>query len=107
MRRRNHPDKTFVGRIEKGFDFLGYHFRPEGLGVAEKTIADFVDKASRLYEQERGGNDCSSRFESYVTRWLGWVKGGLTRERSGPKIDGNRLPIVTTDPSLRARPAPG
>jgi RNA-directed DNA polymerase len=21
-----HPDKTFIGRIEKGFDFLGYHF---------------------------------------------------------------------------------
>ncbi len=25
------PDKTFIGRIEKGFDFLGYHFSPEGL----------------------------------------------------------------------------
>ncbi len=23
-----HPDKTFIGRIEKGFDFLGYHFGP-------------------------------------------------------------------------------
>ena len=21
-----HPEKTFIGRIEKGFDFLGYHF---------------------------------------------------------------------------------
>jgi hypothetical protein len=21
-----HPDKTCIGRIEKGFDFLGYHF---------------------------------------------------------------------------------
>ena len=21
-----HPVKTFIGRIEKGFDFLGYHF---------------------------------------------------------------------------------
>jgi hypothetical protein len=20
-----HPDKTFIGRIERGFDFLGYH----------------------------------------------------------------------------------
>ncbi len=26
-----HPDKTFIGRIERGFDFLGYHFGPEGL----------------------------------------------------------------------------
>jgi hypothetical protein len=23
-----HPDKTFIGRIERGFDFLGYHFSP-------------------------------------------------------------------------------
>ena len=21
-----HPDKTFIGRIERGFDFLGYSF---------------------------------------------------------------------------------
>lgn len=20
-----HPDKTFIGRVERGFDFLGYH----------------------------------------------------------------------------------
>ena len=23
-----HPDKTFIGRIEKAFDFLGYDFAP-------------------------------------------------------------------------------
>jgi hypothetical protein len=32
LRLEKHPDKTFIGRIEKGFDFLGYHFSPEGLG---------------------------------------------------------------------------
>ncbi len=28
-----HPDKTFIGRIEKSFDFLGYHFGfgPDGI----------------------------------------------------------------------------
>ena len=25
-----HPDKTFIGKIEPGFDFLGYHFSPAG-----------------------------------------------------------------------------
>ncbi len=29
-----HPDKTFIGRIERGFDFLGYHFGQEGLTMA-------------------------------------------------------------------------
>ncbi len=33
-----HSDKTFIGRIEKGFDFLGYHFSPDGLCVAKKTV---------------------------------------------------------------------
>jgi hypothetical protein len=37
-----HPDKTFIGRIERGFDFLGYHFSPAGLSVAEKTIENFL-----------------------------------------------------------------
>jgi hypothetical protein len=48
-----HPDKTFIGRIEKGFDFLGYPFSPEGLSVAGKTIEKFLARAVRLYEQEQ------------------------------------------------------
>ena len=50
-----HPDKTFIGRIERGFDFLGSHFRPDRLSVAAKTIENFVARAIRLYEQEPGG----------------------------------------------------
>ena len=49
-----HPDKTFIGRIERGFDFLGYHFSRQGLAVAKQTMANFIEKASRLYEQEGG-----------------------------------------------------
>ena len=49
-----HPAKTCIGKIEKGFDFLGYHFSPEGLTVALKTVEQFVARARRLYEQERG-----------------------------------------------------
>jgi hypothetical protein len=36
-----HSDKTFTGKVDRGFDFLGYHFEPEafkGLLVAKKTI---------------------------------------------------------------------
>jgi RNA-directed DNA polymerase len=25
-----HPDKTFIGKIARGFDFLGYHLTPAG-----------------------------------------------------------------------------
>lgn len=48
-----HPDKTFIGRVERGFDFLGYHFSPAGLSVAASTMERFVARATRLYEQER------------------------------------------------------
>ena len=33
-----HPDKAFIGRIERGFDVLGYRFTRAGLRVARKTI---------------------------------------------------------------------
>jgi hypothetical protein len=46
LRLEKHPDKTAIGRIEKGFDFLGFHFSPEGLSVAEKTIEKFLVRAA-------------------------------------------------------------
>ncbi|MEO8326954.1 MAG: hypothetical protein ABI618_13955 [Nitrospirota bacterium] len=56
-----HPAKTFIGKIEKGFDFLGYRFSPEGLTVARKTVEQFVTRAHRLYEQERGRRHAAAR----------------------------------------------
>ncbi len=38
LRLEKHPDKTFIGRIEKGFDFLGFHFSRDGLTVAHETF---------------------------------------------------------------------
>ena len=54
-----------------GFDFLGYHFNPAGLTVAAKTVANFIEKASRLYEQERrAASAAASPVEIYVRRWV-------------------------------------
>jgi RNA-directed DNA polymerase len=72
-----HPEKTFIGRIEKGFDFLGYHFGPEGLTVAKATIGVFVERAIRLYEQGPGEPAGSHRLGRYVRRWAQWVRAGL------------------------------
>jgi hypothetical protein len=46
-----HPDKTFIGRIVRGFDFLGYWYSPDGLSIAPKTVERMAVKVSRLYEQ--------------------------------------------------------
>ena len=77
IRLEKHPDKTFIGRIEKGFDFLGYHFCREGLSVAEDTVERFIEKATRLYEQEQGKPEGLPLLGLYVQRWARWVRGGL------------------------------
>ena len=43
-----HPEKTFIGGIEKGFDFLGCRFTPRSLTVARKTTEKFLERALRL-----------------------------------------------------------
>ena len=48
------PDKTSIGRIERGFDFLGYRFGREGLTLAAKTIEQFAARAIRLTRKSRG-----------------------------------------------------
>ncbi|NEZ55233.1 hypothetical protein DXZ20_05985 [Leptolyngbyaceae cyanobacterium CCMR0081] len=73
LRVEKHPDKTFIGRIDKGFDFLGYWFSPGRVGVAKKTVDRMLDKVSRLYEQ---GVDRIC-IETYVNRWWQWVRGGM------------------------------
>ncbi len=76
LRLEKHPDKTFIGRIERGFDFLGYHFSREGLRVAKATFRKFVGRATRLYEQEEERNGPSVPGV-YVRRWVCWASGGL------------------------------
>jgi hypothetical protein len=61
-----HPDKTFIGRIARGYDFLWYHFSRAGLMVAHKTIASFIKKASRLYEQKRSTGMAAAAPEMYI-----------------------------------------
>ena len=69
-----HPDKTFIGYIARGFDFLGYHFSPQGLAVAQKTIANCVDKIVDLYRDF----DRIRRVEVYIKAWLRWLYSGMT-----------------------------
>ncbi|MCP4176663.1 MAG: reverse transcriptase [bacterium] len=36
-------DKTFIGKIERGFDFLGFYFSREGLTVSKKSVCKFAE----------------------------------------------------------------
>lgn len=73
LRVRQHPDKTSSGRIQRGFDFLGYHFSATGMAVARQTYERCAARMTRLYEQ----GAAISRIGAYVRRWERWVKAGL------------------------------
>ena len=81
-----HPDKTFIGKADRGFDFLGYHFGSDGLSVAEGTVAKFVERVLRLYEQERSERGNSDLLGPYLRRWTAWLQGGL--EERAPMSSG-------------------
>jgi hypothetical protein len=99
LRLTKHPDKTYIGRIARGFDFLGYHFSPAGLGVAAQTVRHFVARVHRLHEREREKPDGSSTLGIYVRRWVRWVRAGLRGGRGwtggawSGRCDG-RLPVA-------------
>ena len=73
LRVRQHPDKTIIGRIARGFDFLGYRFSAAGLAVARQTVERCAARMSQLYEQ----GAAMSRIGDYVRRWARWVRAGL------------------------------
>ena len=69
-----HPDKTFIGRSDRGFSFLGYQMKSaELVGVARPTWERFIERVCQLYE--RGATE--GRIGEYVRRWWVWVKSGL------------------------------
>ena len=74
-----HPDKTFIGRISRGFDFLGYWFSPSGLEVARKTVVRCLENVSRLYELGAS----LGRIGEYLWRWWVWVWSGVDGLRNG------------------------
>ncbi len=39
-----HPDKTFIGKVELGFDFLGYFLKPDLLSVSVETLRNCEDR---------------------------------------------------------------
>ena len=72
-----HPNKTFIGRVEKGFDFLGYRLWPDRIRVAQATVERFLARVTRLYEQGRGRPLGLAPLGSYVRRWMRWTGAGV------------------------------
>jgi len=51
LRIEKHPEKTYIGRVAHGFDFLGYQFDPNaptGLMIAENTLNNHRERLREL-----------------------------------------------------------
>ena len=69
-----HPTKRFIGRTERGFDFLGYRIHPQRrLRPAAQSLNRLVERARRLHEQ----GATQQRLRQYVQRWYRWLRSGL------------------------------
>jgi hypothetical protein len=66
------PEKTFIGRIHKGFDLLGYHISTQSLTPNQTTQKKAIEQAKRRYAQ---GGEAS--LQGYLYRWRSWVHAGL------------------------------
>jgi hypothetical protein len=44
--------------------------------IAAKTIANFIEKVSRLYEQKRRAGSARATLEMYARRWVRWTTSG-------------------------------
>lgn len=66
LKLRRAVTETLIGRIAKGFEFLGYHVLPEHLCVTQKTLEHFVACARRLDAQAPRAAAATARFGMVV-----------------------------------------
>lgn len=80
-----HPDKTFIGRVEKGFDWMGFWFTDKGCtSVAPRALKNRTMKLRRLYERFRHQPAVrAERMAQYTRYWLRWA---ATWAVSGPDV---------------------
>ncbi len=78
LKLEKHPYKTLIGKLDKGFDFLSYHFSPQGLMIANITYNKFVTRLRRLYEQKKSQPNWAEILSNYVTRWWCWAIAGVS-----------------------------
>lgn len=78
-----HPDKTYIGRTDKGFDWMGAWLTHEGVtDIAPRAKANHREKVRRLYERlarvplwrrTRARQQVNARVSTYRKRWNIWA----------------------------------
>ena len=70
-----HPDKTYIGRVRCGFDFLGFHINAQGItDLSKSTKEKMLLKLHKLYEQS-----CKDLIDKYIIGVQTWIRGALSK----------------------------
>ena len=64
--------KIWIGRVGKGFDYLGYQISPNGVAIATHSLDRLQQRFYRLLEQ----NTSELCWVKYVKNWIRWVTTG-------------------------------
>jgi hypothetical protein len=80
LKLKQHPDKTTIGRIKNGFDFLSYQFGEEKIAVSQRTLKNHIRRITQLYEQKKHQPNWKMLLDDYRQRWLQWVYAGLPQD---------------------------
>ena len=80
LRLKTHPDKTFIGRREKGFSFLRYHFCNQELTIAEVS---FQNHQARCMSTASGA---TSAYQALGRLWSQVVRMVYSRGRHGRRV---------------------
>ena len=72
-----HPDKTFIGRVAHGFEFMGYRFDSEsGRTGVDICAQSWHNHFKRMETLESEGAD-AERLAKYQHFWWQWVHSGV------------------------------
>lgn len=83
---QNFRSKRFIGKVSKGFDFLGFHFnQTQGLSPSKTSWARLALAIRRLYEQ---GSDTGLIWQ-WCQNWRAWFLGKVGVRSFGIKITVN------------------
>jgi len=61
-----HPCKTYIGKISKGFNFLGFYMDDQKILPSKETIRRFHERATALYEPSQANRNISRRYKRNV-----------------------------------------
>ena len=73
LKLKQHPDKTDIGRIKDGFDFLGYQNGQAKITVSNRTLQDHIRRITQLYEQKKHLPNWKMLLDDYRQHWLTWL----------------------------------